>query len=100
LKKLGSNEFKIILTQGLNRQIRRMCEYLEYNVVALKRTRIMNIELDLPVGKHRDLTSKELKNLNNLIEDSSKTEEASEEKKEMTERKIQPKSRRRISKKN
>jgi len=100
VEKLGSNEFKIILTQGLNRQIRRMCEYLEYNVVALKRTRIMNIELDLPVGKHRDLTSKELKNLNNLIEDSSKTEEASEEKKEMTERKIQPKSRRRISKKN
>lgn len=60
----------------------------------------MNIELDLPVGKHRDLTSEELMNLNNLIEDSSKTEEASEEKKEMTERKIQPKSRRRISKKN
>jgi 23S rRNA pseudouridine2604 synthase len=100
VEKVGSNQFKIILTQGLNRQIRRMCEYLEYNVVTLKRTRIMNIELDLPVGKHRDLTSEELKNLNNLIEDSSKTEEASTDVKEVGKEKIQSKRRKRISKKN
>ena len=55
--------FKIILTQGLNRQIRRMCEYLEYEVVKLKRVRIMNISLDMPVGKWRDLTKEELKEL-------------------------------------
>jgi len=65
--------FKIILTQGLNRQIRRMCEYLNYNVVALKRVRIMNMSLDIPVGKWRDFTAKELKELNELISFSSKT---------------------------
>ena len=65
--------FKIILTQGLNRQIRRMCEYLEYEVVKLKRVRIMNISLDMPVGKWRDLTKEELKEINNLVSDSSKT---------------------------
>lgn len=66
-------EFKIILTQGLNRQIRRMCEYLDYEVTKLKRVRIMNINLDIPVGKHRNLSYKELKELNHLISDSSKT---------------------------
>ncbi len=65
--------FKIILTQGLNRQIRRMCEYLEYEVVKLKRVRIMNISLDMPVGKWRDLTKEELKEINTLVSDSSKT---------------------------
>ena len=65
--------FKIILTQGLNRQIRRMCEYLEYEVIKLKRVRIMNISLDMPVGKWRDLTKEELKEINNLVSDSSKT---------------------------
>lgn len=70
-------EFRIILTQGLNRQIRRMCEYLGYEVVTLKRIRIINISLDLPVGRYRDLTDKEIKDLNQLIEPSSKTEEAS-----------------------
>ena len=65
--------FKIILTQGLNRQIRRMCEYLEYEVIKLKRVRIMNISLDMPVGKWRDLTNEELKEINNLVSDSSKT---------------------------
>ncbi len=69
--------FKIILTQGLNRQIRRMCEYLGYEVVALKRIRIINISLDLPVGRYRDLTEEEITELNQLIEPSSKTEEAS-----------------------
>jgi 23S rRNA pseudouridine2604 synthase len=69
--------FKIILTQGLNRQIRRMCEYLGYEVTALKRIRIINISLDLPVGKYRELTDAEITQLNSLIEPSSKTEEAS-----------------------
>jgi len=69
--------FKIILTQGLNRQIRRMCEYLGYDVTALKRTRIINISLDIPVGRYRDLTDAEILELNTLIEPSSKTEEAS-----------------------
>lgn len=69
--------FKIILTQGLNRQIRRMCEYLGYEVIALKRIRIINISLDIPVGRYRDLTNTEIKELNTLIEPSSKTEEAS-----------------------
>jgi 23S rRNA pseudouridine2604 synthase len=69
--------FRIVLTQGLNRQIRRMCEYLDYEVTALKRTRIINISLDVPVGKFRALTPAEIKELNTLIEPSSKTEEAS-----------------------
>ncbi|OYQ38354.1 23S rRNA pseudouridine synthase F [Flavobacterium cyanobacteriorum] len=69
--------FRIVLTQGLNRQIRRMCEYLGYEVTALKRIRIINISLDVPVGKYRELTPAEIKELNQLIESSSKTEEAS-----------------------
>jgi 23S rRNA pseudouridine2604 synthase len=69
--------FKIILTQGLNRQIRRMCEYLGYEVTALKRVRIINISLDVHVGRYRELTENEIKQLNKLIEPSSKTEEAS-----------------------
>ncbi|KGO84355.1 23S rRNA pseudouridine(2604) synthase RluF [Flavobacterium beibuense] len=69
--------FRIVLTQGLNRQIRRMCEFLGYEVTALKRIRIINISLDVPVGRYRDLTPAEIKELNKLISDSSKTEEAS-----------------------
>jgi 23S rRNA pseudouridine2604 synthase len=69
--------FKIVLTQGLNRQIRRMSEYLGYEVVALKRIRIINISLDVPLGRYRDLTDAEILELNQLIEPSSKTEEAS-----------------------
>jgi len=69
--------FRIVLTQGLNRQIRRMCEYLGYEVTALKRIRIINISLDVPVGRYRELTPAEIKDLNKLIEPSSKTEEAS-----------------------
>ncbi len=65
--------FRIILTQGLNRQIRRMCEYLGYEVTRLQRVRIMNVELDMPVGKWRNLTEKELKEINRLVEGSAKT---------------------------
>lgn len=64
--------FRIILTQGLNRQIRRMCEYLGYNVVRLKRIRIMNVNLDMPVGQWRYLSSDELKEIQRLVADSSK----------------------------
>lgn len=73
VEQIDRNKFKIILTQGLNRQIRRMCEYLGYNVTKLKRVRIMNIKLDVPVGKWRDLTKKELDNLNILVSSSTKT---------------------------
>lgn len=65
--------FRIVLTQGLNRQIRRMCEFLGYEVKKLKRIRIMNIKLDLAVGKWRDLTPSEMAELNTLLEDSDKT---------------------------
>ena len=68
--------FRIILTQGLNRQIRRMCEFLDFRVKKLKRVRIMNVKLDLPVGKWRDLSKQELKEINRLCTDSSKTYQA------------------------
>ena len=74
---ISKTVFKIILTQGLNRQIRRMCEYLGYEVVTHKRTRIINISLDVPVGKYRLLLASEIEQLNQLIAPSSKTEEAS-----------------------
>ncbi|MDA6071615.1 23S rRNA pseudouridine(2604) synthase RluF [Flavobacterium sp. AC] len=77
VEQISQFTFKIILTQGLNRQIRRMTEYLGYDVTALKRIRIINISLDIPVGRYRDLTDDEIKELNHLIEPSSKTEEAS-----------------------
>ncbi len=73
VEKLDTMSFRIVLTQGLNRQIRRMCEALGYEVKKLKRIRIMNIHLDLPVGKWRDLTKEELDQLNLLLSDSSKT---------------------------
>lgn len=71
--KIDRFTFKIILTQGLNRQIRRMCEYLNYRVTKLKRVRIMNIELDIPNGQHRELTVNELKDLEYLLSNSKKT---------------------------
>lgn len=71
--RLSQYEFRIILTQGLNRQIRRMCEYLGYNVRKLKRVRIMNVKLDVPVGEYRDLTKDELSQIYRLSENSSKT---------------------------
>lgn len=73
VKQLNKFTFKIILTQGLNRQIRRMCEALDYRVMELKRVRIMNISLDIPVGQWRNLTKKELKEIHRLSLASSKT---------------------------
>ena len=70
---LSKYTFRIVLTQGLNRQIRRMCEHFGYEVQQLKRIRIMNIQLDVPIGKWRDLTKAELSELNELISESSKT---------------------------
>lgn len=75
---LSKTEFKIILTQGLNRQIRRMCEYLGYQVKSLKRIRIMNITLKgIPKGSWRDLTLAEMNEIQQLVANSVKTEEAS-----------------------
>lgn len=73
VKILGAKRFSIILTQGLNRQIRRMCEYLGYEVTKLKRTRIMNIELTgLKTGQWRDLTKGEMSALNKALTHSTK----------------------------
>ena len=72
VKQTGKKTFKITLTQGLNRQIRRMCEYLEYDVKKLKRIRIMNIKLDIPIGNYRDFTLKELNQINQSVEQSIK----------------------------
>jgi len=65
--------FKIILTQGLNRQIRRMCEYLDYRVIKLKRVRIMNIHLDVPIGQWRYLTTDEIAEIHSMVSDSAKS---------------------------
>ncbi|MCR5530422.1 MAG: pseudouridine synthase [Lachnospiraceae bacterium] len=68
VQQLGECFFRIVLIQGMNRQIRRMCEYLEYKVVALKRVRVMNILLgDLPSGKYREVTPKELEELKKML---------------------------------
>ncbi len=77
VEKMSAYTFKIVLTQGLNRQIRRMCEYLGYQVIKLKRIRIMNIALDVPVGEWRYFTEKELAILNADVKDSGKTQEYS-----------------------
>ena len=73
VKQLDQRKFKIILTHALNRQIRRMCEFLGYKVQSLKRVRIMNIKLDLPTGKYREFTKEELLELNKSLENSSTT---------------------------
>ncbi len=74
VEKIGKKQFRIILTQGLNRQIRRMCEYFGYRVEKLVRIRIMNIKLgDLPVGTYRKVTAKEYEKLQHLIKNSSNT---------------------------
>lgn len=94
VKKINSTTFKIILTQGLNRQIRRMCDYLNYEVLTLKRIRIMNIELDVPVGAYREFTKDELKTLNELLEASTKTHESKlveREGRTLTKKQIKPK---------
>lgn len=71
VERLGRKQFSIILTQGLNRQIRRMCEYFGYRVEKLVRVRIMNIELaDLEIGAYRSVTEKEYKELLALLKDS------------------------------
>ncbi|WP_348704025.1 23S rRNA pseudouridine(2604) synthase RluF [Tenacibaculum sp. 190524A02b] len=78
VEKINNTTFKIVLVQGLNRQIRRMCEYLGFEVTKLKRTRIMNVSLKkLKVGEWRELTSDEITTINKLVSFSSKTEEAS-----------------------
>ena len=77
VEQLSKFVFRIVLTQGLNRQIRRMCQYVGYEVTALKRIRIINIHLDIPMGRYRELTSKEMEELTQLISSSDKTEQAS-----------------------
>ncbi len=78
VKQEGNRKFRIILTQGLNRQIRRMCEHLEYDVKTLTRVRIMNVQLGtLATGKWRYLTPQEIETIDSLVSKSSKTEEAS-----------------------
>jgi 23S rRNA pseudouridine2604 synthase len=76
VEQIHKKMFRIILTQGLNRQIRRMCQHLEYDVVKLKRVRIMNIQLDTPIGEWRYLTDKELNEINRLIGKSAKTHDS------------------------
>ena len=72
VEKLGKYKFKIILTQGLNRQIRRMCRYLGYEVQKLKRIRIMNLTLDgIREGEYREITAQEWEELNHLLESST-----------------------------
>lgn len=73
VERLGKFDFRIVLTQGLNRQIRRMCEYLGYEVSNLKRVRIMNVSLDIPTGEWRDLSQVELDTIQHMLADSEKT---------------------------
>ena len=73
VEKTANKKFRIVLTQGLNRQIRRMCEYLNYEVKQLTRVRIMNINLDIREGEWRYFTSKELKEMHRILKKSSKT---------------------------
>lgn len=80
VKLINDYTFNIVLTQGLNRQIRRMCEYLDFEVTKLKRTRIMNVSLgNLKTGEWRELSSFEMDQINKMVADSSKTEEASKD---------------------
>jgi 23S rRNA pseudouridine2604 synthase len=81
VEQIGRKTFRIVLTQGLNRQIRRMCEYLDYRVTKLKRIRIMNVSLDVPHGTYRDLTKEELEEIERLTSESTK--EYIEEKKRL-----------------
>jgi len=77
VRRTGHKEFKIILTEGMNRQIRKMCDYFGYRVHNLKRVRIMNVHLDVEIGKWRYLTKEEIFDLKELVADSDKTESAS-----------------------
>jgi 23S rRNA pseudouridine2604 synthase len=76
VEQTGPMEFRIVLRQGLNRQIRRMCEHLGFHVTYLKRVRIMHITLDLPVGKYRHLTDSEMRQMHRILERSTKTSAA------------------------
>jgi 23S rRNA pseudouridine2604 synthase len=73
VEQIGGNSFRIILTQGLNRQIRRMCEHFDYKVAGLKRIRIMNVQLNIEKGKWRYLSKEELAGINKSVSDSDKT---------------------------
>ena len=75
IKRVKDYEFKIILTQGLNRQIRRMCEYLGYRVKKLKRIRIMNIKLDIPLGEWRYFNDQDFSELKMMLSKSSSVHE-------------------------
>lgn len=87
VERTGKKQFRIVLTQGLNRQIRRMCEYFGYRVQKLVRVRIMNIELgNLEPGKYRDVTSQEYKRLLELIASSSNAPVRPEKKQPQNER--------------
>lgn len=98
VEQISKNSFKIILTQGLNRQIRRMCEYLNYEVTKLVRTRIMNVGLaNLAEGNWRELTPEEMQQINKMVSESSKTEEASKDKQK---RKTNRQSKRKFTPKN
>lgn len=73
VKKISSHSFRIILTQGLNRQIRKMCEAFDYKVISLQRVRIMNISLGkIPLGKYRLLSEVEVNALHQLVQHSTK----------------------------
>ena len=73
VRQISEYSFEMILTQGLNRQIRRMCEALDYRVARLQRVRIMNVHLDIPPGRWRDLSPAELAEIHRLTQDSAKT---------------------------
>jgi len=73
IQRIGHKEFSIVLTEGMNRQIRRMCHYFGFEVHNLQRVRIMNIKLDIPKGEWRHLTENEVFTLKNLVENSTKT---------------------------
>jgi len=70
VQKITNTKFKIVLTQGLNRQIRRMCNYMDYDVVKLQRIRIININLKSKLGEYRQLTADEINNLNHQLKNS------------------------------
>jgi 23S rRNA pseudouridine2604 synthase len=89
VEKINDHTFKIILVQGMNRQIRRMCNHLGYQVTKLKRVRIMHVKLGkLPVGQWRKLTKNEMEVLNTTVANSMKTEEASRGKKQRNKKKF------------
>jgi 23S rRNA pseudouridine2604 synthase len=74
VKQEADKRFRIILTQGLNRQIRRMCEALGYRVTSLKRIRIMNITVNgIAPGTWRYFNTSEIESINEMLKDSSKT---------------------------